>query len=68
MIVRGLQGRPWDANDIALALRSAEVAVQLRQALTNAVHGDQQRPTSNVEKGAGKGSTAFNGVGQRLGD
>jgi hypothetical protein len=62
VIVRGLQGRPWDANDIALALRSAEVAVQLRQALTNAVHGDEQRPTSTVEKGAGKGFTAFHGA------
>ena len=62
VIIRGLQDQPWDANDIALALRSAEVAVQLRQALTNAVHGDEQRPTSTVEKGAGKGFTAFHGA------
>ena len=62
VIIRGLQDRPWDANDIALALRSAEVAVQLRQALTNAVHGDEQRPTSTVEKGAGKGFAAFHGA------
>ena len=68
MSVRGLQGRPWDADGIALALRNAEVAVQLRQALTSAVHGDEQRPTGNIEKGAGNGFVAFHGAGQSLGE
>ena len=68
MIVRGLQGRPWGAIDVALALRSAEVAVQLRQALTSAVHSDEQRPTGNIEKGTGKGFVVFHGAGQSLGE
>ena len=69
LIVRGMQDRPWDANDIALALRSAEVAVQLRQALTGAIHGGEQRPDRpDAREGAGNGYLPFQGGGRSLGE
>ncbi len=71
VIIRGMQHGPWDANDIALALRSAQTAVQLRQSLTDAAHGDEQRPERpdvRAAKGAGKGFVPFQGAGRSLGE
>ena len=71
VILRGMQDRPWDANDIALALRSAQIAMQLREALTSAAHGDEQhpeRPAVRAAKGAGKGFLPFLGGGRSLGE
>ena len=71
VIIRGMQDRPWDANDIALAQRSAEIAVQLRLALTSAIHRDEQhpeRPDLGAAKGAGKGFLPFQGGGRSLGE
>ena len=68
VIMRGMRSRPWDANDIALALRCADMAAQLRQALTSTVHGAEQRPGDHMEKGSGKGFVAFRGSGHSLGE
>ena len=69
VIVRGMQDRPWDANDIALAIRSAEVVVQLRQALTSAIHGGEQHPDRpDAREGAGNGFLPFQGGGRSLGE
>ena len=71
VILRGMQERPWDADDIALALRSAQMAVQLRQSLTSAAHGVElhpERPDVRAAKGAGKGFRPFQGAGQSLGE
>ena len=62
--MRGMQNRPWVQNDINLALRTAEVAAQLREEFFNLLDAGSQSPP----KGTGKGFTAFSGNGHMLGE
>ena len=58
-----------DVSLIIAVLRSAEVTVQLRQALTGAIHGGEERPNRpETREGAGNGILPFQGGGRSLGE